>query len=88
MSQRSSFFFLGLLLLGLGFTNEAHAFTITRVSAPILYRDTAKSLVGGYEAYRLTNNDGVAYPDLWASSEGFVNQAAPSWTAWRSRTPQ
>jgi hypothetical protein len=75
MSQRGSVFFIGLLLLGLWFSETAHAFTITRVSGSVLYRDADAALVGAYEAYQLTNNDGVPYADLWVASQSFVNGA-------------
>lgn len=75
MCQRGSLFVFGLLLLLLSFANTAHAFTITRISSSVLYRDTGASLVGAYEGYTLTNNDGVAYPDLWAASQDFVANA-------------
>ena len=63
------------MFLVLAWAETAHAFTITRISGSVLYRDAGAGLVGAYEGYHLTNNDGVAYADLWAASESFVGGA-------------
>jgi hypothetical protein len=75
MSKRVLLQLLGLSWLVLGWASEAHAFTITRISGSVLYRDGAAGLVGAYEGYQLTNNDGMAYSDLWVASEGFATGA-------------
>ncbi|HKU44704.1 MAG TPA: DUF4215 domain-containing protein, partial [Polyangiales bacterium] len=66
---------LALFIL-VSLTGTAHAFTITRVSGSILYRDGGAGLVGAYEGYRLTNDGAVARSDVWVTSEGFTGGAS------------
>src|SRR5262249_4213168 len=46
--------------------------TITRTSAPIFYNDLSNNLTSAYAAYQITNNDGVNYPDVWATISNFT----------------
>src|SRR5262245_45739047 len=48
--------------------------TITRTSAPIFFNDLSSNpaLNSAYTAYQITNNDGVNYPDVWATIGNFT----------------
>jgi len=47
-------------------SSDAKAVQITRVSSPVHFMEKAVSVYTGmYHAYRITNNDGVAYPNLY-----------------------
>ena len=63
---------LSILIFMLG-VQVAPALTITRTSSPIFYMDTSitPALQGMYVAYRVSNNDGVNYADLWVRIDSF-----------------
>ncbi|MFT7581641.1 MAG: hypothetical protein ACI9MR_003319, partial [Myxococcota bacterium] len=50
----------------------AAAVDVTRVSSPVLYIDSPFALSGMYAAYRIENNDGVDYADLFVTIGGFA----------------
>src|SRR5687767_13108518 len=49
------------------------AVIITRMSSPVFYMDTSitPTLQGMYVAYRIENNNGVNYPDIWVRIDSF-----------------
>jgi hypothetical protein len=55
----------------------ASTVTSTRTSSPVLWEDTTTSpLVNSmYEAYKITNTSGSAYPDLWVTTQDFGGTA-------------
>lgn len=49
--------------------------TVTRISSPGQFHidsSVSPSLTGAYVGYKITNNSGVAYSDLWVKLEGFT----------------
>ncbi|MCC6625361.1 MAG: tandem-95 repeat protein, partial [Deltaproteobacteria bacterium] len=63
----------GISLLA-ALSTEARAIDIERVSSPIFYIDDAHgdAYRGMYAGYRITNDEPVAYPNLWVKLGGFV----------------
>src|SRR5262245_5375454 len=53
--------------------------TITRTSTPIFYNNLGVSpaLNSAYASYRITNNDGVNYADVWATIGNFTSASGP-----------
>jgi hypothetical protein len=46
--------------------------TITRTSSSIFYNDLGGNLTSEYASYKITNNDGVSYADVWATIGNFT----------------
>lgn len=54
----------------------AHALTaasVTRNSAAVVYINTGTTQTGNYAAYQVTNNDGIAYDNLWVQISGLAS---------------
>jgi uncharacterized repeat protein (TIGR01451 family) len=75
---------LSVLAALLGF-QSALAFTVTRVSSPVLYMDSTENLFCGYAAYRVVNTTGTPQNDVWLqvhSFTGAVIGTAPTEDGW------